>query len=150
MNGNKKIIVLMDGTYLDSLGVKSRPLAEKFKENYREDCEIRIYREFPARDDAEQMRPNTITIHHSKSSKTNREYDYNYKLLIDAVVARDTFDNIIIVSGNRSFLQVRPIINEAGKQVAFIFPDELTDIGSLKLENKGLDSSPDDCIVEVI
>ena len=150
MKDNVKTIALIDGAYLDAIGISSRSIAEKIREHYGNDCEIRIYREAVARIPKEKFGNKFRAVQGVKAPQMYREYDSSYKLVIDAVVARDSFDIIIIVSGDRNFLQICPTIHDAGKKIVFVLPDEQTDTNFFRLPDNVLDLSLENYVMEVI
>ena len=76
-------------------------------------------------------------------------YAMSYKLIIDAMVARDIYDRIVIVSAHADLLLLTFSIHQAGKKIDFVLPEGCMDTNFFKFADNVLDFKMQDYVMEV-
>ncbi len=85
-----------------------------------------------------------------KEKPFDRPYALSYRLVIDAVLAREVFDRIAIVTEHGDKLQLCFCIHQAGKKIDFILPDGCINTDFFRYADDVLDFKMNNYVMEVI
>lgn len=132
--------VFIDMEYLDCIGyVDYYGLANRIRNHYGY-CTIKAYGGEAHREEWRDFLFQGIELVNNLEPPMNyRPYNPSYKLVIDASCTIKDSDRIVIVSGDRSLIQLCFAVHKAAKEIEFIIPDEQTDINFARHADKILD-----------